>query len=184
MMLTLNFALFPLLITDKLLLRQVNESDVNEVYFLRSDERVLKFLDRAPAKSPEEALIFIEKINDLEKSNEAVTWAITLKEDTKLIGTIGFWNIQKEHNRAEIGYVLHPDFHSKGIMQEAMTEVIKFGLQVMKLHSIEANTNPDNTASIKLLERNKFIREGYFRENYFFAGKFYDSVIYSLLATG
>ena len=182
-MLTLNFAPFPIIETDKLLLRQVNKSDVNEVFFLRSDQRVLKFLDRVPAKSTEEALIFIEKINDLEKNNEAVTWAITLKEDTKLIGTISFWNIQKEHYRAEIGYVLHPDFYGKGIMQEAMTEVIKFGFQVMKLHSIEANTNPDNTASIKLLERNKFIREGYFRENYFFGGKFYDSVIYSLLAT-
>ena len=182
-MLTLNFAPFPILITGKLLLRQVNKSDVNEVFFLRSDQRVLKFLDRVPAKSTEEALIFIKKINDLEKNNEAVTQAITLKEDTKLIGTISLWNIQKEHYRAEIGYVLHPDFYGKGIMQEAMTEVIKFGFQVMKLHSIEANTNPDNTASIKLLERHKFIREGYFRENYFFGGKFYDSVIYSLLAT-
>lgn len=182
-MLTLNFAPFPIIKTDKLLLRQVNKSDVNEVFFLRSDQRVLKFLDRVPAKSTDEALIFIEEINDLEKNNEAVTWAITLKEDTKLIGTISFWNIQKEHYRAEIGYVLHPDFYGKGIMQEAMTEVIKFGFQVMKLHSIEANTNPDNKASIKLLERNKFIREGYFRENYFFGGKFYDSVIYSLLAT-
>jgi len=143
----------------------------------------LQFLDREPAKLTEDAIIFIEKINDLEKNNEAVTWAITLKKDTKLIGKICYWNIQKEHYRAEIGYVLHPDFHGKGIMQEAMTEVIKFGFQIMKLHSIEANTNPNNTSSIQLLERNKFIREGYFRENYFYNNKFYDSVIYSLLAS-
>lgn len=132
----------------------------------------MKFLDRAPAKSTEEAFIFIEKINDLQKNVEGITWAITLKEDTKLIGTICFWNIQKEHYRAEIRYVLHPDFQGKGIMQEAMTEVIKFGFRVMKLHSFEANTNPNNTSSIKLFERNKFIREAYFRENYFYNRKF------------
>lgn len=119
----------------------------------------------------------------MQKNIEGITWAITLKEDTKLIGTICFWNIQKEHYRAEIGYVLHPDFQRKGIMQEAIAEVIKFGFQVMKLHSIEANTNPNNTSSIRLLERNKFIREGYFRENYFYNGKFYDSVVYALLAS-
>ncbi len=180
---TLNFTPFPLITTDRLVLRQVNKSDVNEIFFLRSDQRVLKFLDRAPAKTTEEAFIFIEKINDLEKNNEGVTWAITLKEDPKLIGTICLWNIQKEHYRAEIGYVLHPDFQGKGIMQEAMTAIIKFGFQAMSLHSIEANTNPNNTSSIKLLERNKFIREGYFRENYFYNNKFYDSVIYSLLAS-
>lgn len=64
-------------------------------------------------------------------------------------------------------------------MQEAMTEIIKFAFQVLKLHSIEANTNPDNTFSIKLLKRNRFIREGYFHENYFFDGNFCDSVVYS-----
>lgn len=182
-MLTLNFTPFPLIATNRLVLRQLDKSDVNEIFFLRSDPGVMKFIDRAPAKSTEEAFIFIEKINDLQKNVEGITWAITLKEDTKLIGTICFWNIQKEHYRAEIGYVLHPGFQGKGIMQEAMTEVIKFGFEVMKLHSIEANTNPNNTSSIRLLERNKFIREGYFRENYFYNGKFYDSVVYALLAS-
>jgi ribosomal-protein-alanine N-acetyltransferase len=52
----------------------------------------------------------------------------------------------------------------------------------MKLHSIEANVNPNNLSSIKLLERNNFIREGYFKENYFFNGKFSDSAIYSLIS--
>ncbi len=53
----------------------------------------------------------------------------------------------------------------------------------MNLHSIEANVNPGNTASIKLLEKNNFTREAYFKENYFYDGKFLDTAIYSLLAT-
>lgn len=178
-MLTLNFAPFPCISTERLFLRQVEKNDVSEIFFLRSNPKVLKYLDRAPASTHEEALEFIEKIIDLEKNNEAVTWAITLRNNLKLIGTICYWNIQKEHYRAELGYVLHPDFHGKGVMQEAIKEVVKFGFQIMKLHSIEANTNPNNRSSIKLLERNGFIREGYFRENYFYNGKFLNSVIYS-----
>jgi [ribosomal protein S5]-alanine N-acetyltransferase len=180
--LTVNFNPFPTIITDRLVLRQVKKSDVKEIFFLRSDKKVLEFLDRRPAKSKEEALLFIEKINELGKNNDGITWAITHKPANTLIGTVCYWNMKKEHYRAEIGYALHPDFHGKGIMQEAMTEVINFGFETMKLHSIEANVNPNNLSSIKLLERNNFIREGYFKEDFFYNGKFLDSAIYSLLA--
>jgi [ribosomal protein S5]-alanine N-acetyltransferase len=182
-MLNINFNPFPLITTERLLLRKVEKSDVNEIFFLRSDERVMRYLDKPPAKSLEEAGEFIKKITELEANNESVTWAITVKGDVKLIGTICCWNIQKEHHRAEAGYVLHPDYWGKGIMQEAFTKVLNYGFKVMDLHSIEANVNPDNKASIKLLERNNFAREAYFRENYFYNGKFLDSAIYSLLAS-
>jgi ribosomal-protein-alanine N-acetyltransferase len=66
-------------------------------------------------------------------------------------------------------------------MQEALLKVINYGFKVINLHSIEANVNPGNAASIKLLEKNKFVREAYFKENYFYNGKFLDTVIYSLL---
>ena len=98
-----------------------------------------------------------------------------------LIGTIGFWRITKEHYRAEIGYALHPDFHRKGITQEAMIEVLNYGFEMIRLHSVEANVNPNNEASKKLLEKNKFVQEAYFKENYFSNGQFLDSAIYSLL---
>jgi len=68
-------------------------------------------------------------------------------------------------------------------MQEAFSEVVNYGFKVMKLHSIEANVNPANEASIKLLEKNNFIREAYYEENYYYNGKFLDTAIYSLLTT-
>ena len=180
-MINLSFNPFPEITTERLFLRQVNNHDVNEIFFLRSDERVMRYIDKAPAENLDDAFEFIGKITDLERSADAVTWAICLKEDPKLIGTILFWNIKKEHYRAEVGYTLHPDHWGKGIMQEAITAVIDYGFNVMKLHSIEANVNPGNAASIKLLEKNNFVREAYFRENYYFNGKFLDTAIYSLL---
>ena len=98
------------------------------------------------------------------------------------MGTIAFWNIQKAHYRAEVGYALHPAHQGNGLMQEALLAVLVYGFNTMHLHSVEANVNPANTASIKLLERNGFVREGYFRENYFYNGRFLDSAIYALLA--
>jgi ribosomal-protein-alanine N-acetyltransferase len=180
--LNLNLTPFPVLETSRLQLRKVTAGDAPRIFFLRSDARVMAFLDRAPAACEEEAVQFIQNINKLEQSGDAVNWALALKEDTTLIGTIGYWRMQKEHYRAEIGYTLHPDNQGKGLMQEALTAVLQYGFQVMNLHSVEANVNPANAASIKLLERAGFVREGYFRENYFYNGRFLDSAIYSLLA--
>jgi ribosomal-protein-alanine N-acetyltransferase len=72
-----------------------------------------------------------------------------------------------------IFYVLHPLFQGRGLMQEAMIIVIDYGFRAMHLHSIEANVNPDNAASIKLLERNNFVREAYHKENSYFNGKIF-----------
>ena len=180
-MLNLSFKPFPLIETERLRLRKISRKDVNEIFFLRSDKRVLHYLDKAPAKTKKDAYDFIKIVHDAEKNVDGITWGITLKNIEKIIGTIGFWRMQKEHYRAEIGYILHPDYWGKGITQEAITVVIKYGFEVMKLHSIEANVNPDNAASIRLLEKNGFVREAYFKENYYFDGKFLDSAIYSLI---
>ena len=180
-MLILNLSPFPSITTNNLVLRQITEEDVNEILLLRSDKKVMKYIDRPISKSKEDASLYIQHITDLHKNNEAITWGIALKNNPQLIGYIGIWNIKKEHYRAETGYALHTDHHRKGIMQEALSEILKYGFKEMKLHSIEANVNPLNIASIKLLERNNFIREAYFKEDYFFNGKFLDTAIYSLL---
>ncbi|MBP6649301.1 MAG: GNAT family N-acetyltransferase, partial [Bacteroidia bacterium] len=76
---------------------------------------------------------------------------------------------------------LHPDYQKQGIMAEALLKVLDYGFKTMKLHSVEANVNPENAGSINLLEKSGFVREAYFRENYYYDGKFLDSAIYSLL---
>jgi ribosomal-protein-alanine N-acetyltransferase len=131
--------------------------------------------------SLEEASQLINKLLEMEKNNDAFTWAITYKPSSTLIGTICYWNIMKEHFRAEIGYLLHPMEQGKGIMQEALSAVLNYGFELLKLHSVEANVNPNNVSSIKLLERNGFVREAYFKENYYYNNQFLDTAIYSLL---
>ncbi|MES2704048.1 MAG: GNAT family protein [Bacteroidota bacterium] len=181
-MLTVNFSPFPVLETERLLLRGTTPENVDALYALRANGDVMRYIDRPRPKSNDDILALIEKIQNIVASNNGIEWGLTLKETGKYIGTISFHQLIKENYRAEIGYLLDPAQHGKGIMDEAMKAVLDYGFNIMQLHSVEANVNPENMASRKLLERNGFAQEAYFKENHFWNGQFFDTVIYSLLA--
>lgn len=180
-MLTINFTPFQNLETERLLLRRVDKNDANEVFALRSDPENMKYIPRPLVKTTEEALEHIAMIDSKIETNEGINWAITLKGNPKLIGIIGHYRIKPEHFRAEIGYMLLPEFHGKGFVSEAISKVVEYGFNEMKLHSIEAIIDPENTASAAVLEKNNFVKEAHLKENEFYDGKFLDTVIYSLL---
>ena len=180
-MLTVNFHPFHNLETERLILRRVNSNDIKEVLALRSNAETMKYIPRPLLKNDEDALAHIAMIDEKIESNEGINWAITIKGDPRLIGVIGHYRIQNEHYRAEIGYMILPEYNGKGIVTEAVREAVKYGFEVMKLHSIEAVIEPGNLASAKVLEKNGFIKEAHLKENEFYDGRFIDSVIYSLL---
>lgn len=182
LMLELNFSPFPQIKTERLLLRRLTKDDTAEIFLLRSNEEVMKYIDRPRAKSMKDAEDLLELINQSIQTNEGISWAITMKENpAKLLGNIGYWRMKKEHYRAEIGYLLNPVYWRKGIMKEAIFALIDFGFNVMKLHSIEANINAENDASARVLESTGFIKEAHFKEDFFFDGMFRDTIIYSRL---
>lgn len=181
-MLDPNFQPFPEIKTARLLLRRIVPGDAHFFYGLRTNENVMQFIDKEPPKSMEEANATLQRIESDLENNNGITWAICLPQDKEqLIGTVGFWRLVKQNYRAEIGYMLHPDFWRRGLMEEAVAAAIEYGFTTMKLHSIEANINPGNAASAALLEKLGFIREAYFKEDYYFRGQFLDTAIYSLL---
>ena len=163
------------------MLRAITHADAAAFFQLRSDKNVMQYLDRPLAQSIDDVLALIKKIADGQLANENITWAITLIDSPTLIGTIGFWKIDTANYRAEVGYLLHPDQQGKGLMTEAIRCILQYSFEKMKLHSVEANVNPANKASIQLLEKNGFVQEAYFKENYYYNGQFLDSVIYSLI---
>lgn len=173
---------FPELSTERLFLRQLKLSDAPSVYFLRSDKDVLKYLSKEPVSCISEAEDFISGVNGNIETNSSVMWAITLHEDTeKVIGTICYWRLEKEHYRAEIGYVLDPAFWRKGIMKEAILKILDYGFSILGLHSVEARLNPNNIASASVLESTGFVKEAHFKEDFFFQGNFEDTAVYSRL---
>jgi ribosomal-protein-alanine N-acetyltransferase len=181
-MLEINFPSFPSLHTPRLLLREITPDDAEALFGMRSDERVMRYLARPLQQDIGEAIQLIENIRQMYTQNEALTWAICRRENpARLIGTIGFWKMDKANHRTEIGYLLHPDCWGQGLMDEAMQAAIEYCFEVLNFHSIEANTDPENAASGRVLEKHGFLQEAYFRENLCYDGRFLDSRIYSKL---
>lgn len=172
---------FPQLETERLRLRAVTEDDYEMVYILRSDPEMMRFIPRPLCEDYRDALKLIRQMKQGYEQKESLNWVITLKDSDELIGTVGYVRIKSEHNRAELGYMLHSREQGKGFMKEAVSAVINYGFKIMDLHSIEAVIDPDNTASEKILLHFGFVKEGHFKENFLFEGKYLDSVCYTLL---
>ncbi|MCB0707468.1 MAG: GNAT family N-acetyltransferase [Saprospiraceae bacterium] len=147
-----NLKTFPILTTERLTLRQLSDSDVQEVFLLRSDALINKYLDRQPSKTLEDALKFIEQVKD----NSLSYWAITQKGNEKLVGTICLYDVSEELKKCEIGYELLSEHQGKGIMREAAKEVIAYSVQTLGLKTIDAYTHKDNQSSTNLLKALKF----------------------------
>jgi len=175
------FNQFPNLESKNLTYREFKEQDFNNIFKIRSNKDVMKYMDTEPHKTVKDSKKLITKIKKSFENKKGINWVIEEKLSNKFIGYFGFWRIVTEHCRAEIGYALNPDFWGKGHMTETLNKFIEFGFNQLKLHSIEANVNPKNKSSIRLLKKTGFKQEAYFRENYLFNGKFIDSVIYSLV---
>jgi len=180
-MLELNFQPFPVIETERLLLREITDADIDMLFCLRSDKTVMKYVDRPLAVTKEDVMPLYNKTVAGVAENTGISWVIGLRETAEMIGQIGFWRIDTENHRAEIGYMLRPEFFGKGFGSEALKAVLSHGFKHFRFHSVEANVSPGNDASKRLLEKAGFVQEAYFRENYYFDGNFLDSLIYSLL---
>jgi ribosomal-protein-alanine N-acetyltransferase len=184
-MLKVDFNIFPILQTKRLILKEITIADAQVLFDLRSNDSVMQYIDRPRPKSIEDSIDLILKMQGMKERGEGITWGIYFKhQPSQKIGNIGLFRIIHEHFRSEIGYLLDPKQQQKGIMYEALEAVINYAFNTLKLHSIEANINPENNASRQLLIKAGFHKEAYFKENYYFNGQFIDSEIYSLIHKG
>jgi ribosomal-protein-alanine N-acetyltransferase len=162
------------------MLRCLDRNDLNDFHQVRNHPEVLRYLGRAP-QPLEKTQEVLQKVLEEISNNRSIIWGICLKGHSNVIGNVSYWKMQPDHHFGEIGYVLLPDHWRSGIMSEAIVAVLKYGFMVMNLHRVEANIDPENTASYRLLEKIGFRREAIFKENFYFDGRFSDSYIYGLL---
>ncbi|MDB5111335.1 MAG: ribosomal-protein-S5-alanine N-acetyltransferase [Mucilaginibacter sp.] len=170
-MLNLNFTPFPTITTQRLVLRQLQDDDVHELFALRTDERVSRFLDRPLPESLNDVREFIAKVNQITHDNEGLYWVITRKNEDKLLGAIGLRNFGPEQCQAEIGYELHPDHQGQGFMHEAITHVLAYSFGRLGLQAIMADTDPGNLRSIQILERHGFVKINGLENTYILSDK-------------
>ena len=164
--------------TDRLILKPIDESHVDDILKIRSNEVINRFVKRIPPKNNYDVLDFILTIKKRIQNNESLYWGISYKNQQNLIGTICLWNFSEDRTEAEVGYELLPDHHRKGIMSEALTAVLNFGFNELNLLEILAFTNKFNENSKGLLLKHDFVlQEGRTDKG------FPDNLVYNLKKT-
>jgi len=164
-MLNLQFKIFPVLTTKRLVMRRLVNNDAANLHQLRSDDEVNHYLDRPISTGIEDASAFIEKINHFINVKQSLYWVITLIGDDTLIGTICLWNFDLESSTMELGYELMPSHQGKGLMAEAVTCVINFGFNELKAKAITAFPSANNIRSVAVLKKLGFVIDDSFQSD-------------------
>ncbi|WP_374464051.1 GNAT family N-acetyltransferase [Chryseobacterium sp.] len=143
--------------TQRLLLKDINESHVDDILRIRSNEVINQFVIRKSPKNNYDALQFILTIKERTQNNQTIYLGISFKDQLNLIGTICLWNFSEDRKTAEVGYELLPEYHRQGIMSEALKAVLDFGFNELNLDEILAITNKFNENSKGILLKHDFI---------------------------
>lgn len=179
-MIELNFEPFPELKTPRLLLRKLKPSDASDIFYLRTNKRILTHLHRKPETNKHQIVRYIHQMNAYTGLKSLVLWGIRIKGKTQVIGTICLWNIDAENHRGEVGFVLNPRYQRKGYMTEALRAVLEFAFAVNNFNTISGYVSPENNDSIKLLTKSGFKREAHFRESVYYNNEFLDMYVYGI----
>ncbi len=175
------FDMHPVLETERIILRQLTLSDLDDVFENDREPEFVRYTPHLPAKFISDAEAYLQRIAKTFSNREVLTFGFERKSDKKIMGHCSLHNIVPQHHRAEIGYGIGPAYWGQGYGFEGVKEVIRFGFDDMGFHRIEASCDPRNTRSIKLLERCGLVYEGTLRENEICKGERVSNTIYSIL---
>jgi ribosomal-protein-alanine N-acetyltransferase len=173
---------FPIIATERLTLRELRTDDAPALHALFSDPDMMRYWG-TPHDSLARTEAMIASISEAYRERRGIEWAVTFETTGEVIGKVCHHRLMRDHFRSEIGYILAKQHRGQGFIHEALRAVIAFGFAALKLHSIEAQLDPENVRSARLLERLGFVKEAHLKENYFVHGGFVDTAIYSLLAS-
>lgn len=166
--------------TDRLVLRPLQETDVDALFRIFADEKVMRYWSTPPWTSPEPARAMIA--NDLAQTScDHLRLGIELAQDEHLLGTCTLFCINATCRRAEIGYALGSFAWGQGYISEALKALLDYGFQQLNLNRVEADIDPRNEASARALKRLGFTKEGYLRERWIVGQEISDSALYGLL---
>lgn len=172
----------PTLDGERVRLRWVTSADLPALYAVFSHPEVMRYWGWPAMRDLKEAQALLDSIHEHFQRADLFQWGIELKAQPGLIGTCTLASIDRRHRRAEVGYALARPHWGQGLMSEALDVLFTHAFSSLNLHRIEADVDPRNTASIELLLRKGFQREGYLRERWQVAGEVCDGAFFGLLA--
>ena len=172
----------PTLESERLRLRPYRGNDAGAMFRLYSDPRVMRYWSFPPWTDPAQADAYLKRALADMAEGRVLPWAIASRDDDALIGTVTLFAFDAVQGRAEIGYSLDPKFQGQGLAGEALRMALGHGFDALRLRRVEADVDPRNSPSFRLLERLGFRLEGLLRARWRVAGEICDSAIYGLLA--
>ena len=173
----------PRLGTTRLELRAMEAGDVDAVFRIQSNPEAMRYWATPPLRTRAEAAAVVERALAYAAEASGLTWAACARDDGRVVGTVSLFRFDPRNDRAEVGYILDRSAWGHGFMSEALGAAIGHAFGALDLRRIEADTDPRNAASIRMLERLAFRREGLLRERWVVGGEVCDSLILGLLRT-
>ncbi|MEO0558274.1 MAG: GNAT family protein [Bacteroidota bacterium] len=167
----------------RLRLRHPRDPDAPDILAVFGDPQALRYWSHGPLADLEAARAYLADIDAGWRDRSLFQWGIADRETDRLIGTVTLTSWDRDNRHAEIGFILHPSRQGVGLASEAVRTVLTFGFGPMGLHRVEADVDPANEGSIRLLERIGFQREGTFRERWWVFETWKDSAMFGLLAS-
>jgi RimJ/RimL family protein N-acetyltransferase len=171
----------PTLEAERVRLRWIEESDLDHLYAIFSDARVMRYWSTPPLQNPDEALALLREIQTSNRQGTILKWGVALKSNNNVIGTVTLFNMDRSNGRAEIGYAQAAAYWGHGYIHEALQALLKYCFEELELRRLEADVDPRNNSSIKTLERLGFQKEGFLRERWHVNGEIQDALFYGLL---
>lgn len=173
---------FPLLHTERLVLRKTSPSDVEGVFAMESDPVAMRYWNTPPMTEIEQARLAVERAMSHFPNRAGLRWSIVRREGDLFIGHASLFSFREQSAVAEIGYGLGRPYWRQGYMHEALTAVIDYAFGPLGARRLEADADPRNEASLRALERLGFRREGLLRERWQVGDEISDSAVLGLLA--
>jgi [ribosomal protein S5]-alanine N-acetyltransferase len=171
----------PVLETARLRLRTVHRDDLDAIYALHADPRAMRYWSFAAWTRREQAEEWFNQRQRWGNDSEVWPWGITLAGSAQLIGIATLFSVNRVQCRAEIGYQLGSAHWGQGYAVEALRAVLGYALDALQLQRIEADIDPRNLASCRLVEKLGFRLEGLLRERWRVNGEVTDTALYGLL---
>ncbi|MEO8281548.1 MAG: GNAT family N-acetyltransferase, partial [Ideonella sp.] len=168
--------------TPRLTLRGVTESDLDDLFEINGDAQVTRFLPYVNWQTSDDAQAWLKRTRAVEAAGSGQQLAMVLRDSGKVIGTVLLFRYEEPSARIELGYVLGRLHWGSGVMFEALNAVCSHVFSAMAIRRIEAQVNPDNLASNRLLHRLGFNCEGTLRQRWVNQGQAVDTNFYGLLA--
>jgi RimJ/RimL family protein N-acetyltransferase len=164
------------------LLRAPVPGDAEALFSVFSDPEVMRYWATPPWQGAHEAVARIENDRAALLDGSAIRLFLQRSEGGPILGAVTLFGFTDNSGRAEVGYILSRQAWGQGLMQEALRALLQYGFSELGLRRIEADIDPNNLRSARILERLGFIREGQLRERWIVAGKVSDTALYGLLA--